>query len=153
MGFEDHVDQHSSGELRQMQRELKHHTRGVDALAQLVGRVCDCLSFEVELKNQVEALHDKIAQLSKDVGETTELCGALLDEVKAQCESKEAHQSFNISLMVTLLFPLQFLTGVYGMNFQDADGKGVVPLLGMLTLERSYAMFWGLGLVMTLLLA
>merc|ERR1712194_534316 len=91
-----------------------------------------------ESRINVDGLLGKITQLSRDIGETSGSCDMLLDEVKAKAESKQAHAAFSVTLMVTLCYPLQFLTGVYGMNFQDAAGQGGIPLLGMLTLERSY---------------
>lgn len=151
--FEDHLDRHSDKDLKQMKRELGNQARGLEAFARLVGRVCDCPSFEPEVQMYVASLRDKITQLSRDVGEAIELCGALLDEVKAQQDQRDAHAASNISLLVALVLPLQFLTGVYGMNFQNAAGQGVVPLLGTLSAENSYAMFWGLGLLLTVLLA
>jgi len=146
--FEDHIDEHAKLELAQMKRELGHHVRRLEALTQLVTRISTCTCFEAKVN--VDGLRDKIIQLSRDIGEAMESCEMLLDEVKAQIEFKQSRSAFSITLIVTLLYPLQFLTGVYGMNFQNEAGQGGVPLLGMLTLDNSYFMFWGLGLLLTL---
>mmetsp|Transcript_63824 Transcript_63824/g.197650 ORF Transcript_63824/g.197650 Transcript_63824/m.197650 type:complete len:252 (-) Transcript_63824:51-806(-) len=96
---------------------------------------------------------DNVEQLLQRIGHNVEICSGLREEVKAKQYEKEQHSSFHISAMVTLMLPFQLLTGVYGMNFVDKDGTGVVPLLGALSLDNSYLLFWGLGLFLTLVLA
>eukprot|EP00928_Gymnodinium_smaydae_P080942 TRINITY_DN6453_c0_g2_i1.p1 TRINITY_DN6453_c0_g2~~TRINITY_DN6453_c0_g2_i1.p1 ORF type:complete len:574 (-),score=89.97 TRINITY_DN6453_c0_g2_i1:88-1809(-) len=151
--FEGRVEEHMQIEVCELKRSLGHHARLLDDFAEITEKVGQCPNLDAETRNHLKGMRTKVIQLSRDSGEIIEMCDALLDEVKAQTDVKEHHVSFSISLMVTLLLPWQFLTGVYGMNFQDDEGKGVVPLLGFLTLDNSYFMFWGLGLLMMLLIA
>jgi magnesium transporter len=44
-----------------------------------------------------------------------------------------------------IFLPLTFLCGVYGMNFDQADGHKN-PLMPELTWEHGYRMFWVLAL-------
>lgn len=144
--FEHNLDEHADAELVRMQRDMQRVMWKAEQLVNVIRRLIKSVDWENDVSCYLHSIEDDAAQLANRITSAINTCEKLRDEVRSQRECKESHAAYKITLMVTLLWPLQFLTGVYGMNFQDAAGKGVIPILGSLTLERSYAMFWGLGI-------
>jgi len=151
--FEAHLDEQAAAEIVGIQKGIEVVKWRLDQLSHVVQRLMTYDFCDKEVKCYFEFVADDAASISSFMAREMSLCDKLLDLVKVQQDAKETHAGYSITLMVTLLWPFQFLTGVYGMNFQDEEGKGTVPILGDLTLERSYYMFWCLGAGITMCLA
>jgi len=54
-----------------------------------------------------------------------------------------------LTLVTVCIMPLQFLTGLFGMNFVNSDGSAGDPLLNLGT--SGYTAFWIIGISMTII--
>lgn len=151
--YEENLDEDAGHEIIEMQKEIEVIIWKLDQIAEVISRLVDYKFCEPEVNGYLNFAVDDAKALSSRMSRANELCLRLRDQVVLQQQVKENRTVISITVLVTLMWPLQFLTGVYGMNFQDDNGKGTVPFLGDLTLENSYYMFWGLGLGMIAMLA
>lgn len=78
-----------------------------------------------------------------------EICAMYIDRCRNVLERIEAHQNKKtndtllvLTILTALMFPVQFLTGVWGMNFKN---------MPELNLEYGYFIFWGLVPVLSAL--
>ncbi|KAF4652547.1 methylated-DNA--protein-cysteine methyltransferase [Perkinsus olseni] len=74
----------------------------------------------------------------------------MLEQYRQYCESKTSNILYVLTLVTTTFVPGQFLTGVYGMNFQNpiTGDPGMPELLW----EHGYLYFWLLLLTITSLI-
>merc|ERR1711879_680608 len=83
----------------------------------------------------------KIEMVNDDVAMLKDMCG-ILKEASERARDKSMNQTlFALSLITAVFLPMQFITGLYGMNFVKDDGSPNIPEL---TWERGYYYFWGL---------
>eukprot|EP00930_Biecheleria_cincta_P085480 TRINITY_DN74871_c0_g1_i1.p1 TRINITY_DN74871_c0_g1~~TRINITY_DN74871_c0_g1_i1.p1 ORF type:complete len:607 (+),score=91.56 TRINITY_DN74871_c0_g1_i1:39-1823(+) len=151
--YENNIEhKHADIDLVRIDRELIHILRKVEPLQALARHIASDEDLGTGVRKYLQNVEDEVGRVLEDIRRSLQLCHSLRDEVKAHVQSDRDMASYSLSLMAAFIIPFQFLSGVYGMNFQDSHGQGVVPLLGPLTLENSYFLFWGLGLGATALI-
>jgi len=81
----------------------------------------------------IQHLHDRLAELEQDnMFKKQEL-------VRAKQADRLNNILFVLTLVTTIFCPVQFLCGVYGMNFVDEDGRPTIPEL---LWRHAYLYFW-----------
>merc|ERR1712194_288570 len=108
--------------------------------------------FAENVRRYLEDVEQTVARVLEDLERYAEWCNHLEAYVSTAEDAKDKRKNMYVTTLVSIFIPFQLLTGVYGMNFTNEHGSGVVPLLGELTVENSYYTFWGLGLCLTVVL-
>jgi len=103
-----------------------------------------------ELSGYVRDIADHLDEAVDDTGILIEKCGAIIGSYERLVEREQdrARQVagdrlnntlFVLTVMTTVLMPLQLAAGVYGMNFETPSGHPSIPEL---TQPRGYLWFW-----------
>merc|ERR1712159_902329 len=72
------------------------------------------------------------------------MCLILKDSSERSRDKSMNETLFALSVITAVFLPMQFITGLYGINFVKDDGSPNIPEL---TWERGYYYFWGLEAV------
>jgi len=126
-------------EVRPMQRVLKHLIADKD--------------IDTEVHRYLEDVCDHLNTFIEETQKMAQICDSLRDEMRTYREQKQGDVLYVLAIFTVLFMPMQLLTGIYGMNFQDETGAPVVPGLGIMMEERGYWMFWGIFGVLFMMLS
>jgi Mg2+ and Co2+ transporter CorA len=94
----------------------------------------------------VSDIRSNVSRFLEDVSASKENAKSISDQYHQYAEAKTSSVLYALTLVTTVFVPGQFLTGIYGMNFQDENG---VPTIPELTWEHGYLFFWCLLIVIT----
>jgi Mg2+ and Co2+ transporter CorA len=94
----------------------------------------------------VSDIRSNVSRFLEDVAASKENAKSISDQYHQYAEAKTSSVLYALTLVTTVFVPGQFLTGLYGMNFQDENGKPTIPEL---TWEYGYVFFWGLFIIVT----
>lgn len=122
-------------QARGMLRALKHYGE-YDANAELSGYIRDIADHLDEVADDSNILSEKCAILVESHERALERS---LDEARQLAGDSLNRTLFVLTVITTILMPLQLLAGVYGMNFVREDGMPSIPELVM---PQGYNYFW-----------
>jgi len=101
-----------------------------------VGYLRDITDHLDEVSDDTSTLVDKCGVLIQSYERVLECCQ---DERRQQASDRMNDTLFALTVFTTIFMPLQLIAGVYGMNFQDRDGKPTMPEL---LWPQGYTYFW-----------
>eukprot|EP00928_Gymnodinium_smaydae_P095309 TRINITY_DN8179_c0_g1_i4.p1 TRINITY_DN8179_c0_g1~~TRINITY_DN8179_c0_g1_i4.p1 ORF type:complete len:680 (+),score=60.86 TRINITY_DN8179_c0_g1_i4:76-2040(+) len=131
-------------ELDEVCLELKDLSRSIRPLRRVVRALITEPAFS-GTKMYFEDVEYNIDQMLEDISQLLEMCSTL-GESQSTYRDKRMNTTLYVLSMATVIFlPAQFVTGLYGMNFVNADGT---PQLPELTMEHGYFYFWVLELIL-----
>jgi Mg2+ and Co2+ transporter CorA len=156
---------HLEGELRSSGASLDHGwkfevsrarlhlavvRRRAVSLQRVVRRIIDAGHFVAELLGYFQDVLDHLNEAIEDISTMSERCIALEDMYERVVDRVHEHSQqvltarlnktlFVLTVFTTIFTPMQFLTGVYGMNFEGKDGKPSIP---QLIENHGYYHFW-----------
>jgi magnesium transporter len=93
----------------------------------------------------LERLAGTLERLSSDLAVEREILAETLNLYMGIVSHRTNRVVSRLTVVSMIFLPLTFLCGVYGMNFDQADGHKN-PLMPELTWEHGYTMFWVLAL-------
>lgn len=102
-------------------------------------------TIESDVKRYIEDVEDHLETFIEEMSRCMAMCDSLREQVRSHRDRQQQHVLYALTIVTTLFTPMQLLTGIYGMNFQDDEGLPVVPGLGSLTKDRGWYLFWALG--------
>lgn len=142
------------GEVQLAQQQLSVVTRRVRGLQRLMRRVLEDPDLTAGLTSYVNDVRDHIDEAYDEASYLTEKCRSILEASERMLErhhnfcrqraDDRLNQMVFILTVATAIFaPVQFIAGVYGMNFVYSggplDGKPSIPEL---TWPNGYFYFW-----------
>jgi magnesium/cobalt transport protein CorA len=75
--------------------------------------------FQGEILRYFRDVHDHILSVEEDCEKHLETCRSLIDSYHNIRSQKQDQVSFTLTLIAAIFLPAQFLTGLYGMNFEN----------------------------------
>ena len=101
-----------------------------------------------EIKQYFEDIDDTLNLYIENLKHMGDLCDSYNSEFSGYGDKRMNDILFVLTIVTTLFVPAQFFTGVFGMNFLQADGTPNMPLLNW---QYGYLFFWLLSLGLTFL--
>jgi len=141
-------DNLNSKEVRRIQKsimQLSQLYRIVRPVATLADTFNSRQQWSGDAMLYVSDIRSNVARFLEDVSASKENAKSISDQFHQYSDSKTTSVLYALTLVTTVFVPGQFLTGVYGMNFQY-DG---IPSIPELTWEHGYLYFWILFLSIT----
>mmetsp|Transcript_7015 Transcript_7015/g.14211 ORF Transcript_7015/g.14211 Transcript_7015/m.14211 type:complete len:729 (+) Transcript_7015:102-2288(+) len=127
-----------------LQREIEWVERKVKPLKRIVRHLIDDKRIGSEISQYFEDIEDDVATCQDDLRHLTDMIAALKAEYD-NFHDRRVNELLSVLTFATVcILPAQFLTGLYGMNFQDDDGGTTMPELKW---KNGYLIFWVVSLV------
>ena len=142
-------DKLNSKDVRRIQKsimQLSQLYRIVRPVATLADTFNSRQQWSGDAMLYVSDIRSNVARFLEDVAASKENAKGIADQFHQFSEAKTSSVLYALTLVTTVFVPGQFLTGLYGMNFQDENGRPTIPEL---TWEYGYAFFWALLIVIT----
>eukprot|EP00928_Gymnodinium_smaydae_P095305 TRINITY_DN8179_c0_g1_i1.p1 TRINITY_DN8179_c0_g1~~TRINITY_DN8179_c0_g1_i1.p1 ORF type:complete len:679 (+),score=72.86 TRINITY_DN8179_c0_g1_i1:35-2038(+) len=133
-------------EQDEVELELRDLARSIRPLRQVVRHLITEPAFSGS-KMYFEDVEDNIDQMLEDIQQLLEMCKTLGEAHSTYRDKRMNATLYVLSIASVIFLPAQFVTGLYGMNFQNADGSPGIPELKW---EHGYLYFWILQLILVL---
>jgi Mg2+ and Co2+ transporter CorA len=135
-------------EVADVQLELRDVARSLRPLRLVVAHLIENDDMRLPAsKMYLEDVKDKIETITDDVEMLVEMCQNLEASAERSRDKSINETLFGLSLITAIFLPMQFITGLYGMNFHY-DEESSMPELGW---KWGYAYFWALEAVVLVL--
>jgi len=139
-----------SSEVSLARLQLAYLSRRVRALQRVVRHIMHDTDLSVGAMGYYQDVCDHLNEAHDDAVQLGERCSALADSYEQTLERGQDHLQqiaaermnktlFVLTFFTTVFTPLQFLAGVYGMNFVRKDGSPNLPELHWV---NGYQIFW-----------
>ena len=141
-------DNLSSKEVRRVQKtimQLSQLYRIVRPVATLADTFTSRQQWSGDAMLYVSDIRSNVARFLEDVSASKENAKSISEQFHQYCESKTSSVLYALTLVTTVFVPGQFLTSLYGMNF-EYNGQPSIPEL---TWEHGYLFFWLLLIIVT----
>ncbi|KAG7385667.1 hypothetical protein PHYPSEUDO_001229 [Phytophthora pseudosyringae] len=123
--------------LRLLKNELFRLPRLLKPAREVLKNIIESKDFDATVTDYVRDVHDHVVQVLDDIEQQLQMCRQLTEEYRDAKANQMNYVIYTLTVVTTVFLPGQFLTGVYGMNFDD------MPELH----ERyGYALFWVLAI-------
>ncbi|KAE8912010.1 hypothetical protein PF005_g2795 [Phytophthora fragariae] len=123
--------------LRLLKNELFRLPRLLKPAREVLKNIIESKDFDATVTDYVRDVHDHVVQVLDDIEQQLQMCRQLTEEYRDAKTNQMNYVIYTLTVVTTVFLPGQFLTGVYGMNFDD------MPELH----ERyGYAFFWVLAI-------
>eukprot|EP00930_Biecheleria_cincta_P070648 TRINITY_DN58282_c0_g1_i1.p1 TRINITY_DN58282_c0_g1~~TRINITY_DN58282_c0_g1_i1.p1 ORF type:complete len:443 (+),score=62.13 TRINITY_DN58282_c0_g1_i1:45-1373(+) len=130
--------------------EMDWLQRKARPMVRLVKHLIHDKSIDEDVTRYLEDVEDHLENFIEEISRSMGVCESLRDQVRSFRDREQQGVLYVLALVTTMTTPVQMLTGMYGMNWIDDEGKPVVPGFGRLDRDRGYVLFWGLGLTIIL---
>ncbi|RLN90418.1 hypothetical protein BBJ28_00023710, partial [Nothophytophthora sp. Chile5] len=135
--LEDQLDQERHHfelrSLRHLKNELFRLPRLLKPAREVLKNLIESKDFDATVTDYVRDVHDHVVQVLDDIEQQLQMCRLLTEDYRDAKANQMNYVIYTLTVVTTVFLPGQFLTGVYGMNFDD------MPELH----ERyGYALFW-----------
>mmetsp|Transcript_12449 Transcript_12449/g.20412 ORF Transcript_12449/g.20412 Transcript_12449/m.20412 type:complete len:753 (-) Transcript_12449:141-2399(-) len=139
-----------SSEVSLARLQLTFLVRRVRGLQRVIRHIIQDTDLSAGLSSYFQDVADHLNEAHDDAAQLAERCTAIADMFERQIERGQERirqltaERLNRTLFVlttftTVFAPMQFMAGVYGMNFQDSHGKSTMPELNH---QHGYIYFW-----------
>ena len=142
-------DSLNSKDVRRIQKsimQLSQLYRIVRPVATLADTFTSRQQWSGDAMLYVSDIRSNVARFLEDVAASKENAKSISDQFHQFSEAKTSSVLYALTLVTTVFVPGQFLTGLYGMNFQDENGRPTIPELNW---EHGYLFFWLLLIIIT----
>ena len=142
-------DKLHSKDVRRVQKsimQLSQLYRIVRPVATLADTFTSRQQWSGDAMLYVSDIRSNVSRFLEDVSASKENAKSISDQFHQYAEAKTSSVLYALTLVTTVFVPGQFLTGLYGMNFQDENGTPTIPEL---TWEHGYLFFWCILIVIT----
>ncbi len=130
-------------ELEELISDLRPFTRVLEQLQ----RDKDWTKGDSMSMNFMEDALSALLAIVEDLKRSKETCDAIMEEFRDVRDNRMNDILFLLTIVTTIMVPAQFLTGLFGMNF-EFEGALQDPLL---TSKYGYKIFWILTIALTFL--
>ena len=123
--------------MRLLKNELFGLPRFLKPAREVLKSIIESKDFDATVTAYVRDGHDHVVQVLDDIEQQLQMCRQLTEDYRDAKTTQMNYVIYTLTTVTTVFLPGQFLTGVYGMNFDD------MPELH----ERyGYALFWILAI-------
>ena len=136
-------------EISVIRMELVDLQRIVKPLRRVIIHILNDKDFSGDSTMYLEDVKDHVDTISDDLSQLLEVCKQVVNDYNMLSDRKMNDTLYVLTIASTIFLPAQFITGLYGMNFQDEDGKPTIPEL---TWKYGYFYFWVTVVVVTIVL-
>lgn len=141
MELEDELEKYKHhfdiGRLRFLKNELFRLPRLLKPAREVLKNLIESRDFDEAVTAYIRDVHDHVVQVLDDIELQLQMCRLLTEDYRDAKANQMNYVIYTLTITTTVFLPAQFLTGVYGMNFDN------MPELH----ERyGYAIFWVLVL-------
>lgn len=116
--------------------------KGLKVLCKPLGEVIKQLrlykQFDGDIQRYFRDVQDHLTAVDEDCDRHLDTCRTLNDEFRNVREAQHSDVSYILALVAALFLPAQFLTGLYGMNFEN---------MPELTYHYGYYIWWAIVLL------
>jgi len=126
-------------ELDEVKLELVDLARSIRPMRQVLRHFISDTRIGGTAKMYLEDVEDAIDQTLGDISQLQEMCRTLIEAHEGYLDKRMNATLFVLSVFSAIFLPAQFITGVFGMNFVQADGTPSMPELEW---EHGYIYFW-----------
>lgn len=131
--LERRKDQFDISKLRFLKNELFRLPRLLKPAREVLKNLIESKDFDESVTAYIRDVHDHIVQVLDDIELQLQMCRLLTEDYRDAKANQMNYVIYALTIVTTVFLPAQFLTGVYGMNFD------YMPELH----ERyGYPMFW-----------
>ncbi|CAJ1409130.1 unnamed protein product [Effrenium voratum] len=130
----------------------RHQSHSAHCIAAVTLHLNALKAIDPNVTRYLEDIEDHLNTFLEEVSRIMGVCNSLRDEVNSYRDRQQQKVLYVLTLVTTLVMPTHLLTGIFGMNWQDEEGKPVVPGLGVMEESRGYFLFWGLAITLTALI-
>ncbi|OQR86294.1 CorA Metal Ion Transporter (MIT) Family [Achlya hypogyna] len=131
------------GFLRDMQIELAQLPRVIKPTRDVLKSVLESPDLPETTKAYFRDVHDHLNHILDEIEWQNQMCRGMIEEHRDAKATQTNYVMYTLTIVTTVFLPAQFLTGVYGMNFD------YMPELHS---RYGYLVFWGLILFITITL-
>ncbi|KAJ0404471.1 hypothetical protein P43SY_008791 [Pythium insidiosum] len=121
------------GRLRFLKNELFRLPRLLKPAREVLKSLIEIKDFDDTVTAYIRDVHDHIVQVLDDIELQLQMCRLLTEDYRDAKANQMNYVIYTLTIVTTVFLPAQFLTGVYGMNFDN------MPELHS---RYGYAMFW-----------
>eukprot|EP01060_Flectonema_neradi_P013906 TRINITY_DN20623_c0_g1_i1.p1 TRINITY_DN20623_c0_g1~~TRINITY_DN20623_c0_g1_i1.p1 ORF type:complete len:782 (+),score=113.64 TRINITY_DN20623_c0_g1_i1:167-2512(+) len=136
-------------EISHIRMNLVDLQRAVKPLRRVIIHIINDKDFSSDSTMYLEDVKDHVDTITDDLSQLLEVCKQLFNDYNMLSDRKMNDTLYVLTIASTIFLPAQFITGLYGMNFQDEDGRPTIPEL---TWRYGYAYFWATVAVVTFVL-
>merc|ERR1740129_812580 len=140
----------ASSEVSTIRLQLAVVTRRLRGLQRVLRNMIDNPDLTTGLSGYFRDVADHLDEALGDTGHLADRCAAIIETYQRALDrgremvNQQASERLNKTLFVltvatTVFAPLQFVAGIYGMNFADSSGKPSIPEL---LWAKGYLYFW-----------
>lgn len=123
----------SISRLRFIKNELFRLPRLLKPAREVLKNLIESREFDESVTAYVRDVHDHVVQVLDDIELHLQMCRLMSEDYREAKANQMNYVIYTLTIVTTVFLPAQFLTGVYGMNFDN------MPELH----ERyGYALFW-----------
>ncbi|KAJ0394016.1 hypothetical protein P43SY_006848 [Pythium insidiosum] len=105
--------------LPQTAKQLMGIKRMCKPLNEVIVQLVESNDFSAETLRYFRDVQDHIAIVDEDCDKHLDACKSLTEEYHSIQSAKQNRVSFLLTLVAAIFLPAQFLTGLYGMNFEN----------------------------------
>ncbi|EQC31752.1 hypothetical protein SDRG_10541 [Saprolegnia diclina VS20] len=131
------------GVLRDVQIELAQLPRVIKPTRDVLKSVLESPELPETTKAYFRDVHDHTNHILDEIEWQSQMCRGMIEEYRDAKSTQTNYVMYTLTIVTTVFLPAQFLTGVYGMNFD------YMPELHS---RYGYLVFWGLILFITITL-
>lgn len=125
-------------ELGELELELTDLSRSIRPNRQLIRHLIGDHRIRSNTRIHLEDVDDAVAEMMEDLSQLQQMAKYLQEAHERRVDKKMNDTLFVLSLISAIFLPAQFITGLYGMNFE----YGGQPAIPELTWETGYVWFW-----------
>ena len=129
--------------MHTLQREINKVSQKLKPFLRLLTHVIEDDKISPGATIYLRDVLDNLEGYDEDVRQLLLNCQAVDDEADKFQQQQMDQTLYTLTIISAVFLPAQFLTGVWGMNFEE------MPELGY---DHGYAMFWGLAAALILLM-
>uniref|UniRef100_A0A6T0V0D7 EF-hand domain-containing protein n=1 Tax=Alexandrium monilatum TaxID=311494 RepID=A0A6T0V0D7_9DINO len=125
-------------ELGEVELELTDLSRSIRPMRQLLKHLLGDERIHANSRVHLEDVEDMVSEMMEDLSQLQQMARYLQEANERQRDKKMNDTLFVLSIISAIFLPAQFITGLYGMNF-EYGGKPSIPEL---TWQNGYLWFW-----------
>jgi magnesium/cobalt transport protein CorA len=137
MDLEDELDTLKSnfdaGKLRFLKNELFRLPRLLKPAREVLKYLIESKDFDEVVTAYIRDVHDHTVQVLDDIELQLQMCRLLTEDYRDAKANQMNYVIYTLTIVTTVFLPAQFLTGVYGMNFDN---------MPELHTQYGYYLFW-----------
>eukprot|EP00756_Hemistasia_phaeocysticola_P065463 Hpha_TRINITY_DN8570_c0_g1::TRINITY_DN8570_c0_g1_i1::g.146308::m.146308 len=116
-------------EISHISLELKDLLRVIRPMRHILRQFAEDSAISQDCRMYLEDSRVRLEHMVEDIVSLVDMCRTLQDDYRQHSDRKLNSTLFLLTVATAVFMPVQFMAGVYGMNFVDDKGKPTIPEL------------------------